>query len=153
MHAISLWQPWASALVAGIKPDETRHWLLPPPQKLSHRVAIHAAKKLVNEVTAELDAIISKHFGKNWRETLPRGALIGSVSFGRCLPCDAVLRAKRPREHLALGDYADGRFAWEAHLPEKWTPAPYSGRQGFFLLPHGVASRAAAGLPLEDKAA
>lgn len=41
MKAISLWQPWASLMVAGKKRVETRHW------PLKHRgpLLIHAAKK------------------------------------------------------------------------------------------------------------
>ena len=42
MKAITLHQPWASALAHGLKKYETRSW--PVPEKfVGHRVAIHAA--------------------------------------------------------------------------------------------------------------
>ena len=42
MKALSLWQPWASLIAAGVKRFETRHW------ETRHRgpIAIHAAKRL-----------------------------------------------------------------------------------------------------------
>ena len=44
MKAITLWQPYASLLVAGRKPHETRSW--PPPDSLlGARIAIHAGDK------------------------------------------------------------------------------------------------------------
>ena len=41
MRAISLWQPWATAIAVGVKQIETRHW------KTDYRgpIAIHAAKR------------------------------------------------------------------------------------------------------------
>jgi hypothetical protein len=43
MKAISLWQPWASAIALGWKKNETRHW------STDYRgpLLIHAAKKIV----------------------------------------------------------------------------------------------------------
>lgn len=51
MKAISLWQPWASLIAAGVKPFETRHW--PPPRSLiGQTIAIHAAKKVDKDAAA-----------------------------------------------------------------------------------------------------
>jgi len=45
MYAITLWQPWATAMAAGFKTIETRPW--PAPKNLiGQRIAIHAAKRL-----------------------------------------------------------------------------------------------------------
>ena len=41
MKAVSLWQPWASLIVHGIKGVETRGY----PTNVRGRVAIHATKK------------------------------------------------------------------------------------------------------------
>src|SRR3546814_21127441 len=41
VKAISLWQPWASAIALGHKSIETRHW----PTKYRGELAIHAAKR------------------------------------------------------------------------------------------------------------
>jgi hypothetical protein len=45
MKAISLWQPWASLIAAGLKPYETRNWA-PAPSMIGQTIAIHAAKKI-----------------------------------------------------------------------------------------------------------
>lgn len=45
MKAISLWQPWASLIAAGVKPFETRHWA-PPRELIGTTIAIHATKKI-----------------------------------------------------------------------------------------------------------
>lgn len=49
--AISLWQPWASLVVAGLKRIETRSWPLP-----AGRYLIHAAKKTDGALRAVSDA-------------------------------------------------------------------------------------------------
>lgn len=41
MKAISLWQPWASLIAAGVKSIETRGW----PTNYRGQIAIHAAKR------------------------------------------------------------------------------------------------------------
>ena len=44
MKALTLWQPWASLVAAGLKPYEFRTW--PAPQSLvGERIAIHAGKR------------------------------------------------------------------------------------------------------------
>lgn len=48
MKAISLWQPWASLIAAGVKPFETRHWA-PPDWLVGQTIAICAAKKIGKE--------------------------------------------------------------------------------------------------------
>lgn len=46
--AITIWQPWASLIAAGLKPYEFRTW--PPPAALiGKRIAIHAAARPVNK--------------------------------------------------------------------------------------------------------
>lgn len=80
MKAISLWQPWASLWIAGVKVCETRHWAT------SHRgtLLVHAAKKLCIDLEPELIEICSQAFGVNWAKTLPRGALLGVGQLTGC---------------------------------------------------------------------
>lgn len=47
MIAISLWQPWASAIAVGLKKFETRSWAA---ECVGKRIAIHAAKKNTPEL-------------------------------------------------------------------------------------------------------
>ena len=43
MKTISLWQPYASLIAAGVKTIETRGWA-PPKRLMGQRIAIHAAR-------------------------------------------------------------------------------------------------------------
>lgn len=44
MKALTLWQPWASLVIEGVKTIETRSWPCPP-TLIGERIAIHAAAK------------------------------------------------------------------------------------------------------------
>jgi hypothetical protein len=44
MKAITIWQPWASLIVAGAKPYEFRSWH-PPKSLIGQRIAIHAGAR------------------------------------------------------------------------------------------------------------
>lgn len=124
MKALSLWQPWASAIALGQKRIETRHWTT------GYRglIAIHAAKRwtaderLIHEI--EVDA-------GRMPPVLPLGAILATAN----------LVAIRRTEDLAgiseleryWGNYGPGRFGWVLDdirpLPE---PVPYKGAQGLF---------------------
>lgn len=60
MHAITIWQPWATLILEGIKPFEFRSW--PAPKRfVGQRIAIHAGARPVKpaevrEMLARLDA-------------------------------------------------------------------------------------------------
>jgi len=140
MRAISLWQPWASAIAAGLKTIETRHW----PTDYRGPLAIHAAKKTTRyqkqiwednvEDPKEVDA--RDHFRKigilRW-EDLPFGAIVATAELygmastqqisaeGFCLIHD------RP-----WGDFTAGRYGWLLRNVQPITPIPCLGRQGFF---------------------
>ena len=90
MKAISLWQPWATAIAVGAKRIETRHW----PTKHRGPLMIHAAKRKV------IDDLIYYHSCWNWQgalrsigwswggdshndiHRLPFGALVATCSRG-----------------------------------------------------------------------
>ncbi len=154
MRAISLWQPWASAVALGSKKVETRHW------STAYRgpLVIHAAKR---RVRSEL-----VHIGTCWNwcgalreihrigrsepltDSLPFGKLIAVLNLIDCRPTDCFAyldTPRRPRGETSdlydwterqLGDFSLGRFGWEFEniyrLPE---PIPFIGRQGFFNVP------------------
>jgi hypothetical protein len=44
MKALTIWQPWASLVIAGAKPFEFRGWR-PPRSIVGQRIVIHAAKR------------------------------------------------------------------------------------------------------------
>jgi len=128
MKAISLWQPWASAIPIGHKRIETRGW------STNYRglLAIHAAKRWTKEQREF--AAVERALGR-LPQRLPLGAIIAVVTVEECLPTWQLRDRVHPIEKL-YGDYGDGRFGWLLKnivaLPE---PIPFAGAQGFFNVP------------------
>jgi activating signal cointegrator 1 len=123
--AMSLWQPYASLVAAGLKPFETRD-RRPPAHLVGARIAIHAAlrKPQFGEITPAISAAMAARTGNRlWFESLPFGAVL----------CTAHLAAVFPAERVpadAFGDYTPGRWAWHltdvAPLP---APVPAKGER------------------------
>ena len=107
MKAFTVYQPYAHAIVAGVKHYETR----PRRTHIRGRVAVHAGR--LDEVQA------TKHLtnGEFWAVleaaggggNLPRGAVIGTVEIVDCVPVEELVDSLDNRERL-LGDYSPGRF-------------------------------------------
>lgn len=58
MKALTIWQPWASLIIAGAKPYEFRGWR-PPASIIGQRIVIHAsARKIDLEEIAALYSIL-----------------------------------------------------------------------------------------------
>ena len=139
--AISLWQPWATALFIKwqdgepLKPDETRKLRLPP-KYIGKRVGIHAAKSEKGlRDWQQLPAMIHEQFAaygfKAWHD-LPRGVLLGEVVFSGDFPTETRKRQLIRCQHL-LGDYLAGRHAWKVAEATRYpNPLPCLGRQGWF---------------------
>ncbi|MER9875622.1 ASCH domain-containing protein [Mesorhizobium sp. M0195] len=73
MKALTIWQPWATLIIAGVKPYEFRGW--PAPKALrGTRIAIHAGARPVRK--AELaDLIIRLRSTESWSTALKPEAL------------------------------------------------------------------------------
>ncbi len=90
MKTISLRQPWAYLLCAGIKDIENRTWKLPE-KYLGERVLIHASAKEVryfNDILNidQLHAVLVDHESFSmFRSKLQYGAIIGSVEIVDCV--------------------------------------------------------------------
>ena len=128
MKAISLWQPWAYAVVAGTKKFETRSWRTP----YKGMLAIHAAKRFPPEALSfaqterALDRLPSR---------LAFGAILGTVRLFGCRDAVEVCSEISALERL-YGDYSEGRWAWELRDPVMFDePIPFKGSQGFFNVP------------------
>lgn len=141
MKAISLWQPWASALFTDLKPDETRHW--PMPLKLvGEPIAIQASLRDTRDERifwsdfVERDPVMMDHFrlmGIHSYQDLPRGCIIGWVVFKAPLHTSAMPATAATATARIWGDYSPKRFYWpkqKAALFDKYYPC--TGRQGFF---------------------
>lgn len=142
MRGLSLWQPWCSFVVLGLRLIETRG-------RRTHirgRFAVHAAAK--PQYRDELADLITRS-GINPRqwgldEELPLGALVGLATIEDCVPVEE----KHPRlismqyHENIFGNYSPGRFAWLLKDVVAFkNPIPCKGRQGWFNLPPEVEAR------------
>ena len=100
MRAITLWQPYATLLVQGVKLHETRSWPMPA-ALLDGPTAIHAARRTIDARDAariEAEGMLVSD--------CPLGAVVGWVRFARCLP------TPRPGLVDQWGDDSPGRWVW-----------------------------------------
>jgi hypothetical protein len=120
MKAISLWQPWASLVVTGIKQYETRSWK-PPENILGTRVAIHATQRW-DEKLQRFTKTLEKRYPEEFEllhliwKFYPLGAVVGTVIV------QGWETTEEAREYVTgmeqnLGDYSDNRFAWKLIEP------------------------------------
>lgn len=134
MRGITLYQPYAFAVIAGIKRYETRG----QKTNIRGRIFIHAGKKQVDAVLKDLtpetrEKILAlQHESPFCDEVLYRGGVIGTVEIVDCVPVESVTDTLTERERL-LGDYSPGRFAWKLYDPRPLpTPIPAQGKQGWW---------------------
>jgi hypothetical protein len=140
MKAISLHQPWASLIAAGVKVHETRSWA-PPPEYVGRRIAIHAAARPVNlhELSGALAGLCESTFGSGWEHRLPRGALVCTAILEAYGMTQLLLPSINFNEGAILdticGDWSAGRWAWELSEVEKLTPPiPERGHQRWWTV-------------------
>lgn len=135
IRVISLWQPWASLVVCGLKKFETRSWA----PKCFGPIAIHAAQKW-SKLQADLCQTEPFETAINSiaLSYLPFGSIVGVVSVGNWFNTeDQQLKnylASHPDEE-AFGDYGKGRFAWQ--LSEAYffkNPVEEKGHQGYWSI-------------------
>lgn len=129
IKAISLWQPWASAVAVGSKRIETRGW------STNHRgpLLIHAAKRRYDKHAS--DFAMYEHAVGRLPARVPFGALVAICDLTDVQPAQDLNLTISAIER-AYGDYSWGRFGWILEnvraLPE---PIGFTGRQGLFQVP------------------
>lgn len=153
MIAISLWQPWASAIACGIKSVETRSWAA---ECIGARIAIHAAKKNTPELRAwwmhhvkncdDLSMLNSAGFKRHgindWCD-LPFGAIVCTADLVAVATTERLVESGRVRaesSEFEWGNFAPiddqsgrPRYGWIlANVQPLPKPAPAKGWQGFF---------------------
>lgn len=130
MKAFTVYQPYAYAIVTGLKGYETR----PRRTTIRGRVAVHAGRLDAVHATKRLShdefwGLMGVIGGKT---ELPLSAVVGTVEIVDCLPVEEVIHTLTERERL-LGDYSLGRFAWVLKNPVIFSaPVPASGKQGWW---------------------
>jgi len=130
IKAITLWQPWAELIAKGFKKYETRGWYTPHRGKL----AIHAAKRPAEKERRYIDSLMQKYPAtiELFVNPLPLGAVVCVVDLVRVHNTEDIVDHIDELE-FDVGDYDDGRFAWELELLEVFDPPiPASGSQGLW---------------------
>jgi activating signal cointegrator 1 len=131
MRAISLWQPWASAVALGVKRVETRHWST----NYTGSLVIHAAKRWTR---AEREFAEIEHTLGRLPPRLPLGALVATCTLMGCRLTQDVSYQLGSIERM-YGNYEFGRFAWFlTDIKPFAEPIPWKGAQGFFNVPDEV---------------
>ena len=123
MKTLTIYQPFAEAIVDGLKHYETR----PRRTSIRGRVAIHAGKKRIS-----FDPFEGQGVTLPAPDPLHYGAVIGTVEIVDCVPVEAV-KDKLDLLDRLLGDFRPGRFAYVLKNPVKYdVPVPARGRQGWW---------------------
>lgn len=128
MKALTLWQPWASAIALGYKHHETRGW------KTKYRgiIAIHAAKRPIPS-----NSPANAYFTKAAIADFPLGKIVAIAEIVDCLPVEDVLSVSI--SDRLFGDWSEGRFAWQLeNIRALKEPVPYKGMQGLWTLPDDI---------------
>lgn len=159
MKAMTLWQPYASAVAFNSKRNETRSWAT------KHRgpIAIHAGKKRNAPELVEADYTwawcgalwLANATGRKFADVLPFGAIVAVCNLVDCVPTDSFVsreldRPRRPERVMPgrytwterdLGNFAPGRFVWVFEdIRALKKPIPYRGGQRVFNIPDSVVS-------------
>lgn len=135
LRALTIWQPYATLLVFGIKKYETRSWCT------SYRgpVAIHSAKKSVITVMAMLPAVIACQIRYRLRpfpvNHLPVGYILGYGNLVACHKIDDEFIAGLSADEKDFGDFTPGRYAWEIQdIVRLDHPVKMRGSQGLWTV-------------------
>ena len=112
-RAISLIQPWATLIVAGVKRFETHAW------GTSYRgpLLIHASKTIDNHYLGRPD--VAALVLKAGISSFPTGAIVGQATLSGCVRTDEFADLVSDTE-LLVGDFETGRFAWAMREPRQW---------------------------------
>lgn len=142
-YALTLWQPWASLVVLGLKPYEFRGRSLPVHVK-GRRVVMHAAQRVpkARELLDILQRLYNGHtdgmhraraidfLEQAWRDpsVMPLSAGVGSAVLAGSTPCDQLF----PDDPAADPE----RWGWHVERPREWSAARrLAGAQGFWHWP------------------
>ncbi|MFZ5704946.1 MAG: ASCH domain-containing protein [Pseudomonadota bacterium] len=156
MKALTIWQPWASLIIAGAKPFEFRGWRAPR-SMIGQRIVIHAGSHRVDRLEVGQMLVILRErekFAQFAAETclhadlaipvleraragqLPMSAGIGSAVIGE--PRNGFdIAAEFGVERANDSDRDDqANWGWPMLDVEAWAePVPMRGAQGFWTWP------------------
>ena len=142
MKTISLWQPYASLIEAGVKTIETRGWA-PPRDLMGQRIAIHAAKAIETSDMrgrrrhGRIAAVLND---PEWEKNVPRGAVVCTAILDHAAQVTGLeqdgkvtVAGNRLVAVDEWGDFGPGRWLWFLRDVEPVDPpVPVRGHQGFW---------------------
>lgn len=136
MRAISLWEPWGSAIALGLKKIETRHWST----KYRGPLAIHCAKtrEHADFIRDPLVAAFFHEVGIYRESQLAFGKVVAVCTLVDVVTTDvlATMAGEITAKEEAFGNYDLGRFGWKlANVKRLEQPFEHRGAQGFFNVP------------------
>lgn len=129
IKALTIWQPWASAIFLG-KKYETRSW------GTNYRglVAIHAAKRQptraeINHVSNELNT----HLQFFLSDPRTRMCVIGVATLTDCIKMTPEFIDSVSDREKRMGHWEEGRYAWE-FSEQRWLPQQIEakGKEGLW---------------------
>lgn len=142
MKALTIWQPWASLIMAGAKPVEWRGWAAPR-WIIGQRIAIHAGARparadeildilrRIHDAETSLIAEIAEPLLRRptrW----PLSSVLGTAVIGAPIPALDWVRAHAPG-FLDSDRIDHSKFAWPLTEIESFDPPiPARGAQGFW---------------------
>jgi hypothetical protein len=148
MKAVTLWQPWASLVAAGVKPFEFRGWAAPP-SLVGQRIGIHAGARKVrkDELADLLYRLVHDPVSTGLRQAdvpVPAGALLDRWhTTPGLLPLSAVVCTVVLGKPRRVGDIFKGvhdsdrldhsKWGWPMLDVQPLEPiVPAKGAQGFW---------------------
>lgn len=124
MKALTLWQPYAQAIVVGLKKYETRSWKT----KYRGRLAIHSSVKPLSKesrLLAEKYNLDITDFGK----------VLVICDLEDCILMDEKFIKVQKDSERDFGDWRIGRYAWKLKIVEILSePKAEKGHQGLWNL-------------------
>jgi hypothetical protein len=152
MKALTIWQPWASLIVAGAKPYEFRGWR-PPRSIIGQRIAIHAGARPIrrDEVLVLLNQLYDTRYGQSClhaplalpllelakqnpkADALPLSHVLGTAIIGEPKRGDEC--AREFGEKAGNDSDREGTFNWGwplTFIERMIPPVPARGAQGLW---------------------
>ncbi|MBX9661895.1 ASCH domain-containing protein [Novosphingobium sp.] len=161
MKALTIWQPWASLIIAGAKPYEFRGWR-PPRALIGQRIVIHAAARKIDFL--ETRDLLHVHYYRGASDDIDLAARETCLITEKALPilADALFSGDRMPMACGIGTAVVGEprlgseiaeefgvprandsdrdehanWGWPMLEIEAWpTPIPMRGAQGLWNWP------------------
>ncbi len=151
MDALTVYQPWASAIALGVKHSETRSWRAPE-RLIGQRMVLHAAAQNPLVRALGLNGWFIQDFEQATGIRITDCPLMAILGTFRLVGCWQVVRVAQGRvwfdrqrwvEEDKWGDYTPGRWVWgvdEVEMYEK--PFRCPGKQGIWKVDVDAARKA-----------